>query len=534
MKYSLFRVRFLGRNLGILKEREDLTAQGVGYTQHEGARSQRVDSTGEETMKMLIDGKFVDASEGTVIDVFNPYTGALIDQVPGAGKGDVDRAVQAARAGSGVMAAMPAHARAALLEGLAEKIDRNREELAVLLVKENGKTITHTRYEINTTVNLYRGFAEEAKRMFGHTIPMDTLPGAGCEDMFAFTVRHPVGVVVGIAPFNYPVELFAHKLGPAIAAGNSFIGKLPSECPLTLLKLGEYMQEVGFPAQSVQLLTGRGADMGEYLISREGVDYVSFTGSVSSGIGIAGICSRRLARYNLELGGSDPLVVWRDADLDLSVDRIAAGRFMSGAGQICCAVKRVIVHRDVHDKLVKKLIERSRTIIHGDPMDERTELGPMIHKQAAAKVKDQVDRSIEGGAVCVLGNGIVEGNIFLPTILTDVTPYMPVMKEEVFGPVIPIYAVHTLEEAIAVANGTGFGLQSAIMTENITDAMRFALAVEAGGVVINSCGAFRPGNVPFGGFKKSGVGRESLMTSIEEMTEEKTVVISGVSTGRGI
>lgn len=475
-------------------------------------------------MNMLIGGRRVPARSGRQMEVRNPATGELIDTVPQAGPEDVRDALQLARAGRKIMAAMPAHRRSEILKRAAELIGGELDTLTRLLTSENGKTIRQCRAELVTTQRLFVDFAEEAKRIKGTYLPMDNVPGL--ERMLAYTVRQPVGIVVGIIPFNYPAELFAHKIPGAIAAGASVIVKLPDQCPLTVLRIGELMLEAGLPPEGLQMLTGSPKELGDELLTSPDVSLISFTGSVGAAKLIAGKAADTLKRLAFELGGTDAMIVLDDADLSAAADAVVGGRLTNGAGQICCAVKRVLVHEDVFESFLALLQERCRSIRMGDPCCENTDLGPLISPEAASRADEQVQESVRMGARILIGGHRVGRSFYEPTILVDVTPDMPVMKDEVFGPVAPVCSFKDSDAAIAMANDSLYGLQASVFSENIHKALRIAHQLDVGGVVINASGAFRPGNVPFGGNKQSGIGRESIVDTVLEMTSEKTIVIN--------
>jgi glyceraldehyde-3-phosphate dehydrogenase (NADP+) len=475
-------------------------------------------------MKMLIAGKCVDAVSGDVLEIRNPATGEVIDTVPQAGVEDVKAALQAARLGRKIMSGLPAHERSAILRRTADYIGRDLDGLTQLLTSENGKTVRQCRAELVTTQRLFEDFSEEAKRIRGTYLPMDNVPGL--EHMLAYTVRQPVGIVVGIIPFNYPAELFAHKIPGAIAAGASVIVKLPEQCPLTVLRIGRLMFDAGLPPEGMQMLTGYPQDLGDELLTSPDVSLISFTGSVGAAKLIAGKAADTLKRLACELGGTDAMIVMDDANVDAAVEGVVAGRLTNGAGQICCAVKRVFVHDHVYDAFLERLERRCRAIRMGDPASEETDLGPLITPQAAQKTDAQVQESVRMGARCLVGGRRVGLSYYEPTVMVDVTAEMPVMKDEVFGPVAPICRFAKVEEAIDRANDSPYGLQASVFSENINSALRIAHQLDVGGVVINASGAFRPGNVPFGGNKQSGIGRESIVDTVLEMTSEKTVVIN--------
>jgi acyl-CoA reductase-like NAD-dependent aldehyde dehydrogenase len=475
-------------------------------------------------MRMLLRGCQVDAAEGSTIPVLNPATGETIDTVPQAGPEDIREAIEIAKRGRRVMSALPAHRRSAILKRTADLIGEHFDDLVHLLTLENGKTIRQCRAEMTTTQRLFVDFAEEAKRIRGEVLPMDNVPGL--EHMLAYTVRRPVGIVVGIIPFNYPAELFAHKVPGAIAAGASVIVKLPELCPLTVLRIGELMFEAGLPGEGMQMITGFPAPLGDALLTDPDIRLISFTGSVPAAKVIAGKCASTLKHLSFELGGTDAMIVLEDADLEAAVEAVVQGRLTNGAGQICCAIKRILVQRPIADAFLGRLLDRCRGIRMGDPLSEETDLGPLITTDAAARADALVQASVAMGARCLAGGARAHGSFYPPTVLVDVTPEMPVMKDEVFGPVAPVMAFSDIDEAVDLANDSPYGLQSTVFSTNISSALRIAHRLEVGGVVINAAGAFRPGNVPFGGAKQSGIGRESIVETVREMTEERTIVVN--------
>jgi acyl-CoA reductase-like NAD-dependent aldehyde dehydrogenase len=479
-------------------------------------------------MKMLMNGKKVDAKSGRVFPVRNPATAEVIDTVPAAGLEDVHEAIEIAKRGKPIMAALPAHRRSEILRKTADLIASQHEDLSRLLSRENGKTIRQCRFEMTTTQRLFVDFGEEAKRIGGHYLPMDAVPGL--EHMIAYTIRQPIGIVVGIVPFNYPAELFAHKIPGALAAGNSVIVKPPSKCPLTVLRLGELILEAGLPPEGMQMITGSPKDMGDELFTNPAIGMISLTGSAASAREIACKAAATLKRTAFELGGTDPMIILEDANLKAAAEAVVQGRLTNGAGQICCAVKRVLVQASVYDEFLKLLVERCSLIKMGDPMLEETDLGPLISPEDAAKVHAEVMKAIEMGAKCLFGGERVGSSFYKPTVLVNVTPDMCVMANEIFGPVVPVFPFKDLEEGVKIANDSPFGLQSSVFSESIRNALNVAHKLEAGGVVINGAGAFRPGNVPFGGYKQSGVGRESIVETVRDMTEEKAIIINQVLT----
>lgn len=475
-------------------------------------------------MKMIIAGKMVASQSGEEIAIEDPASGITIDTVPRGNAQDVELAIESAVRGRAIMRDMPAHLRSGILRRAADLVELRHEALSQLLCRENGKTIRQCRGEMTATARLFLDFAEEAKRLRGQTIPMDAV--AGLEHMIAYTVRQPLGIVVGIVPFNYPAELFAHKIPGALAAGNAVIVKLPEQCPLTVLALGEILLEAGLPGDALQMITGYPQDLGDRLITHPEVAMISFTGGIVAARIIARAAAEGLKRTAFELGGVDAMIILADASLDHAADAVVQGRLTNGAGQICCAVKQVFVHETVLQPFLDLLIEKVATIRMGAPSHEDSDIGPLISEQAAERVHRDVGRSIEMGARCLAGGERVGSRFYAPTVLVDVTPDMPCLQDEVFGPVAPIVSFSDVGNVIATINASPFGLQASVFSDNIHHALGVAHRLEVGGLVVNGPGSFRPGNVPFGGVKQSGIGSESITDTVREMSHEVAIVLN--------
>ncbi len=473
-------------------------------------------------MKMLINSQWTDASDGSIRNVLNPATGEIIDSVPCATEEDVERAILAAQKGKERMASLSAYRRAQILYDTADRMEKERESLAVLLSRENGKPIRQTREEILAAIRIFRGFAEEAKRLFGKASSLDMVPGM--HRHFAFTLRRPVGVVAAIVPFNYPVELYAHKGPAALAAGNAVIVKPPSDCPLTLLKIAEYLEEAGLPEGAHQVLTGPGEKVGEALARSPGIQLISLTGSTAVGIKISTLAAQTLKKVHLELGGNDPIIVFEDADLERASDAVVLGRLARGNGQICCAVKRIFVASKACDEFSELLAKKAKKLKVGNPLEEDTDVGPLITEAAALKVEESVKDAVTRGAKLLYG-GIRRGNFMEPTVLSRVPLETSLLRNEVFGPVAPIVSFSNPEEALRLTTDSLYGLQAAVFTRDISTAMNFAHRIEAGGIIVNWSSAVRVENLPFGGVKMSGHGRESIHDTLMDMTEQKTVIL---------
>jgi lactaldehyde dehydrogenase len=470
---------------------------------------------------MLLDGEWVGASDGSTRAVVNPGTAEPIDTVPVATERDVLRAIEAAQRGKRVMRALPAHERARILVLVAGRMEADRAALSELLARENGKPIRQTREEISAAARIFRGFGEEAKRLFGRVMPMDAVPGM--ERHFAVTVLQPVGVVAAIVPFNYPVELWAHKAAAALAAGNALISKPPTPCPLTLLRIARFLEEAGLPRGAHQMVTGRGEAIGPVLAASPGVQLITVTGSVETGVALARAAAGQLKRVHAELGGNDATIVCADADLKKAAEAIVMGRLARGNGQICCSVKRVLAHQSVKAELAQRLTAWAKRLTVGDQLQEATDVGPLISVAAAETVVERVQRAVEAGATLLAGGGR-KGSFMDPTVLLDVPTAAAVFREETFGPVVPVVGFSTIDEAVAIANDSPFGLQSAVFTRDLSTALSVAYRLEAGGVMVNWGSALRAENLPFGGVKMSGMGREAIHDTLREMTEQKAIL----------
>jgi acyl-CoA reductase-like NAD-dependent aldehyde dehydrogenase len=475
-------------------------------------------------MKMLIDGQWVDASDGNTKDIVNAADGSFIDTVPQSTLADIEHAVKAAQEGKERMARMPAHRRAAILIKVSELMQQKHEALSELLARENGKTHRETRGEVSAAIRIVRGYGEEAKRLFGKVTPMSAIPGL--ENDFAYTVYQPLGVVAAIVPFNYPAELWSHKMAAGLAAGNAVITKPPKDCPLTLMKIAELMEEAGLPRAAHQIVSGPGAVIGDYLAASPDVQYISMTGSTAVGQTILQRAASTLKKVHLELGGNDATIVCQDADIELAVNAAIGGRFIHGNGQICCAVKRVLVHKDIIDEYTGLLLTKTANLKMGDQMQPDTDVGPLTNEEAAIEVEESIQAAVAAGATMSIG-GKRNGCFVEPTVFTGVTRDMEVFKEEIFGPVIPVIPFETLQEAVEIANDSNYGLQAAVFTKDMKTAMDIAHRLEVGTVQVNSptgtC--IRIESLPFGGVKQSGNGREGFHITLQDMSEEKTVVL---------
>lgn len=469
-------------------------------------------------MEMILGGELVDRK--TKINVINPYDNGVIDTVPAADKSDVEAALSLAEEGAREMRHLPAHARTSILHKTAETIRARAEKIATLLSQEVGKTIREARTEVSRCINTFVLAAEGVHWVSGETVPFDAAPGS--ENKMGFYMRCPAGICVAITPFNFPLNLAAHKVAPAIAAGNSVILKPASLTPLCDIEMGKILLESGLPPKAISVITGSGEKVGMQLVQDPRPRIVSFTGGVEVGRKI--MLAGGLKKYIMELGSNSPVIVMPDADLDLAVKRIALGGYTL-AGQVCISVQRLIVYEAVRREITARLVESVASLRVGDPLDEKTNVGPMITEAEAKRAEAWCNEAIDQGAKALL-QVKREGSFLYPTILDEVTPQMKVFCQEAFAPLVTISACQSLDEAIKLANTSRYGLQAGIFTSNISAALKAAKEIDAGGIMINEIPTYRVDLMPYGGMKDSGVGREGLKQAIEEMTEIKLVCIN--------
>lgn len=476
-------------------------------------------------MKMLIGGKEVDASNGAVMDNIAPATGKVIDTVPCATPQDLETAISNAVIGQKQWVAIPFHKRMEILEKFVVSVQQHEEAVAHTMAIEGGKLYAQALGEVGRVKDAFRLYMAEARTMYGKTIPLNSEP-RGLGDV-CFTVFEPLGVIAAICAFNFPGVLFSHKVAAALCAGNSVIIKPASDTPGATMMMTKLLLEAGVPGNTVQCITGSGGVVGDALVADPRIAGVTLTGSTRVGQNVAKLCAQQLKPYSLELGGNDPLVIMDDTDIDEAVAQALGGR-IANAGQICCSSKRFIVQNTIKDAFAKALAEKLSAMRLGDPMDPETEIGPVINENAARKIVSQIDHAVEQGAKLVCG-GSREGCFVKPTVLTDVPRNCDIAtNEEVFGPVFPVIGFDTLDEAIAIANDSCYGLSSGILTKDMKKAMHFALEVDAGGCVVGGNGNYRLTQQPFNGHKMSGVGSEGTMYTLHEMVKVKTIVLKNV------
>ncbi len=466
-------------------------------------------------MKMLLGGQWVRRDK--TIEVRDPYDDSLIDTVPRATTDDVQAAFGFAQQGFESTRQLSVHERAQVLHRTAEIVHVNSEEFARLIAREGSKTIREARKEVGRCVNTLTISAEEAKRILGETIPFDSFPGG--EGRRGFYYRFPVGVVLAITPFNDPLNLVAHKLGPAIAAGNSVVLKPATVTPLSGLKLAEAFLEAGLPPLALQGITGNGSEIGDALVQDNRVRMISFTGGVETGERITRLAGMK--KLGMELGSNSPVIVWEDADLDLAVQSCVSGAFWA-AGQNCLGVQRLYVHESVYDAFKDDFVRRTSRYRIGDKLKEDTDMGPMITEDEARRVESWIEEAVKLGAR-VLTGGERKATLLQPTVLEHVPEEARIHREEVFGPTVNLYPVSDLEEAFEKANSLPYGLHAAFFTKSIDLAFRAAYSLDCGGVMINDSTDYRLDSMPFGGVKSSGLGREGIKFALQEMTEPKVI-----------
>lgn len=468
-------------------------------------------------MKIFIEGRWTDKDKK--IEVQNPYDRSVIDTVPKADRSDIERALAYAERGAKVMARLSGYERWKILRKAADLMAARREEIGRLISMEEGKVIGEGRGEAGRAVETLMLSAEEARRLHGETVPLDGDPGG--KGKFGFTIRVPCGVVAAISPFNFPLNLVAHKVGPALAAGNSVVIKPATDTPLSALRLTEILLEAGLPPEGIQCITGSGGEIGDTLVADPRVRKITFTGSRDIGERICKMAG--LKKVTMELGSNSPLIVMPDADLDKVAAAVASTGY-ANAGQVCISTQRVLTAGRVYGDFLSALKPRVEALTTGNQLDEKTKVGPMVREADAMRVGDWVKEAVEGGARLVTG-GTRQGAIYAPTVVADVKPEMRISCDELFGPAVAVTPFDSIDEAIALANQTHYGLAAGIFTENLEWAMRFAREVESGNLHINWGPQWRADLMPYGGLKESGFGKEGPRYAVEEMSELKMVVM---------
>ena len=467
--------------------------------------------------KLFIDGRWVEG--GPSIEVTNKYTGDVYAAITGARQAEVDLALDAAQRAALIMAELPAYKRGEILQRTATLLREQQDDLARTIAVEAGKALKFARAEVDRAISTFSIAAEEAKRIHGETIPLDAVPAG--EGYFGFWTRRPVGVVAAISPFNFPLNLVAHKVAPALAAGNAVVLKPASTTPITAARLCAILHEAGLPPGAINLLVGSGSTVGEALVRDPRVAKVSFTGSPAVGRRLTEIAG--IKKITLELGNTSPVIVAPDADLKHAAKRCALGAFYN-SGQVCISVQRVYSQRGIYDPFAEHLVRASEAMIVGDPLDERVDVGPMIDVREAERIEGWVAEAAAGGAEILTG-GRRDGPVYWPTVLAGVQPGMKVVDEEAFAPVASVLPYDDFEEALRAADSTEFGLQAGVFTRDIDRVFQAVRRLNFGGVIVNDTPAFRADHMPYGGNRQSGLGREGVRFAIEEMTNIQMVAI---------
>ncbi len=467
--------------------------------------------------RFLVGGEWRTSDD--ILDVRFPYTGETVDRVCLAGGADIEDALRSAEAGFSLTRRLPAHRRSTFLYTLADLIRERSVELAETIGLEAGKTRALAENEVLRAAQTIEVSAEEARRIDGTILPLDWNEAG--EGRIGCIRRFPLGPVLGITPFNFPLNLACHKLGPAIAAGDSIILKPASATPVSALMLGEMVLDAGLPPEAISVVPCR-PELAERMVQDSRIACLSFTGSPAVGWHLRSIAGRK--KVGLELGGNAAVIVHEDADIPFAVGRIVAGGF-SNAGQACISVQRVYLHRPVFEEALTLLVDRVRALAVGDPREPGTDVGPMISEEAARAAFAKVQDAVGNGAQAVVG-GTCDGPLFCPTVLLGTTPDMEVNRTEIFAPVVTVTPYETFEEALALANDSDYGLQAGLFTHDARRIARAFADLRVGGLVINDVSTFRMDHAPYGGVKGSGIGREGPGYAIEEMTEERMMVFS--------
>ena len=465
--------------------------------------------------KLLVGGEWVET--GDWIEVRSPYSGEVVGRVVKGGADETKRAIDAAE--QAMLEPLPAHKRAEILVKVVAGIARRHDEIARQISDEAGKPLKAARVETSRAMSTYTFAAVEARKLAGEMVPMDAAQAG--EGKLGFTLRRPIGIVGAISPFNFPLNLVAHKLAPALAAGCAVVLKPASQTPLSALMLAELEDEAGLPPGWLNVVVGASSEIGDVLVEDERVKAITFTGSGGVGWGLKERAPKK--KVSLELGNATPVIVTADADIEATAATLAANAF-AFAGQSCISVQRIYVERPAYDRFVEAFVPRVRELKVGDPGDEETDVGPVIDADAKERILAWIEEARSGGAQLLAG-GEEQDGLLQPTVIAKASPELKVSCEEVFGPVVTVNAVESLDEAIELANSTRYGLQAGIFTTRLDSALRAAQELEFGGVIVNEAPTFRSDQMPYGGVKDSGNTREGPAYAVRELTEERLVVI---------
>lgn len=468
-------------------------------------------------MKMFCAGQWQETNQ--TINVSNPFDQSIIDTVPQGSPEDITRAVTVLEKGAQIMKAMTPYDRAQILQKASELMLQRKEEFARTISLEVGKILGESQVEAVRSAEVIRLSGEEARRMTGEMIPLEG--NAGGQNKLGFTLRVPCGIVAAITPFNFPLNLVCHKVGPAIAAGNAILIKPASDTPLSALKLTEVLLEAGLPAEAIACITGPGGDIGRAICTENRIRKISFTGSYEVGTQICEMAGMK--RVTMELGSNSPVVIMDDADLEKAATAITMAGY-ANAGQVCISAQRILTSSAIKTDFVDLLKSKVESLTTGDQLAESTKIGPMVRESDATRVEQWVDEAIDQGARLVCG-GQRQGAIYSPTILDETEPDMLVVKDEIFGPAVALSYFDNINDAVAMANDTLYGLSAGVFTQDIDRAMKFAREVDSGNIHINWSSQWRADAMPYGGLKFSGTGKEGPKYAIHEMSEEKMVVM---------
>jgi len=467
--------------------------------------------------RLLVDGRWV--GDETTMPVIEKWSGETIATVPVASRATVDAAIGAARRAFPSWSRTPAHRRFRILEKVSRLLAEHQEEIAATICREAGKAWKFSVGEVQRAVETFQFSAEEAKRVHGETVPMDA--SAAGEGRVGFYLRAPVGVVAAITPFNFPLNLVAHKVGPALAAGCTVVLKPASTTPLTAVRLGEILEEAGLPPGVFNLVVGPGGTVGEWLTVDPRVSKISFTGSPP--VGEAILRKAGLKKVTLELGNNSGTIVEPDANLDEVIPRCVVSAF-ANSGQVCISLQRLYVHRAVAAEFTRRFVEATARLKVCDPLDRECDVGPMIDEKEAVRAETWIREAQAGGARVLIG-GRREGRVLYPTVLAGTRPEMKVMCQEAFAPLVSICEYDSFEEAVRMVEESPYGLQAGVYTRDLRKALYAVDRIDAGGIMINDTSIYRVDHMPYGGNKMSGLGREGVRFAVEEMTNIKMVVI---------
>jgi acyl-CoA reductase-like NAD-dependent aldehyde dehydrogenase len=470
--------------------------------------------------KLYVAGEWIETGEWSEVNA--PYDDTLIGRVP---KGDaalVEKATDAARSAFDA-GGFPAHERAAMLDRAAELVREREDDLTMTIAAEAGKPVKTARVEAQRCVSTMQFSAVAARTLTGHTVPMEA--GAAGEGKLGIVIRVPYGVVGAISPFNFPLNLVGHKLGPAIAAGNAVVLKPAGQTPISSIKLAEILYDAGLPENWLQVVCGSGAEVGNAIVEDDRIGAITFTGSAPVGWGIRSKAPHK--QVNLELGSNAPLIVDQDGDWETAADKAKLHAF-SHAGQSCISVQRILLHEAIAEKFTERFVANVESLVTGDPMDENTDVGPLISRDDRDRVKQWVDEAVEAGAELLTGGELVdEDRCLAPTVLKGDPTECHTWRDEIFGPVATIHTFKTLDEGLEMANDSRYGLQAGVFTRDVGNGIKAAETLEFGGVLINEVPTFRTDQMPYGGVKDSGNTREGPAYAVQELTEERLVTLQG-------